>query len=388
MAPAPLLAAQGLGIVAREVARTSLERFVPGESAVPLRSSGVTPTWLEGTLGLRLGAIRSVEVLSEDSGTAGRARIAVESEPDVDVPEILFLKLTPANYLQRMMMQVFDLGANEVFFYQTLGEQVPVRVPHCHAALVDTRRGRNVIILEDLADSALFRDIRDPATAAQAEAVVDAMADQHAAFWGTDRFTGDLRSMTGRSAAANFLGDIVRKRFLGNMKGQAADIVPESVKRQGTIFFERSADIDAMWASEPQTVLHGDTHLGNLFFEGDDPGFIDWQVARAGAGIRDVAYFASSSLDIDVRRAVERGLVERYAARLDKAGVEVEVDRLWTLYRAGATEFYTSAVAASEAGERAQDPEVCRVGVERAAATCEDHDSFGILEALIDGKTV
>lgn len=388
MAPSPVLAARGLGIVGREVARTSLERFVPGESAVPLRSSGVTPTWLENALGLRLGAIRSVEVVSEDSGTAGRARIAVESEPDVDVPEFLFLKLTPANYLQRMMMQVFDLGSNEVFFYQTLGDVVPVRVPHCHAALIDTRRGRNVIILEDLADSALFRDIRDPATAAQAEAVVDAMADQHAAFWGTDRFAGDLRSMTGRSAAANFLGDIVRKRFLGNMKGQAADIVPESVKRQGTIFFERSADIDAMWAAEPQTVLHGDTHLGNLFFEGDDPGFIDWQVARAGAGARDVAYFTSSSLDIDVRRTVERPLVERYAERLDAAGIEIDLDHLWALYRAGFTEFYTSAVAASEAGERAQDPEVCRVGVERAAAACDEHDSFGVLAALIDGKTV
>ena len=150
----------------------------------------------------------------------------------------------------------------------------------------------------------------------------------------------------------------------------------------------RSGEIDAFWSAQPQTVLHGDPHLGNLFFEGDDPGFIDWQVARAGAGVRDVAYFTSSSLDIDVRRAVERALVERYATRLDTAGIEVDFDHLWALYRAGFTEFYTSAVAASEAGERAQDPEVCRVGVERAAAACEDHDSFGILEALIDGKSV
>jgi hypothetical protein len=365
-----------------------MERFVPGGSSVPLESSGVTPRWLKDVLGLPSGAISSVSVVSEDSGTAARARIAVESEPDVDVPSHLFLKLTPTNYLQRMMMQVFDLGANEVFFYQALGNHVPVRLPRCHAAMIDTRRGRNVIILEDLADTALFRDIRDPATATQAEAVIDAMADQHAAFWGTDRFATDLRSMTGRSAAANFLGDIIRKRFLGNMKGQAADIVPDAVKRQGRIFFERSADIEAMWAAEPQTVLHGDTHLGNLFFEGDDPGFIDWQVARAGAGIRDVAYFTSSSLDINVRRTVERRLVERYAERLEAAGIGVDFDWLWALYRAGFTEFYTSAVAASEAGKRAQDPEVCRVGVERAAAACEDHDSFGILEALIDGKAV
>ena len=340
-------------------------------------------------MGLRSGAIRSVRVIDENSGTAARGRIEVEADTGVDVPDHLFLKFTPHNYLQHVMMLVFELGTREVFLYRTLGDELPVRSPRCFAARVDSLRGRNMMVLEDLSQTARFRDIRDPATANEAEAVVDAMATQHAAFWCTDRFAGDLELLTTRfSPAALVLGDAVRRRFLGNMKGQAADLVPERIKRQGRIFFERSADIDAFWASQPQTVLHGDPHLGNLFFEGDTPGFIDWQVAKAGAGVRDVAYFATASVEPDVLRKIERSLVERYATRLEALGVTVEVDQLWPVYQAGVTDFYTSAVAASEAGERAQDPGVTRVGVERAVAAIEAHDSFTVLETLVDGMRV
>ena len=384
-----LLSAQGAAIVARDAGRAGLERFVPGGSSVPLRAAGVTPRWLEGAMGLPAGTVRSVRVVDENSGTAARGRIAVDTDEGVDVPDHLFLKFTPHNYLQRVMMLVFELGTREVFLYRSLGDELPIRMPHCFAAKVDSLRGRNMMILEDLSGTARFRDIRDPATAGEAEAVVDAMADQHAAYWRTDRFAGDLKLLATRfSPAALVVGDVVRRRFLGNMKGQAADLVPERIKRQGRIFFERSADIDAFWEAQPQTVIHGDPHLGNLFFEGDAPGFIDWQVAKAGSGVRDVAYFATASVDPDVLRKIERGLVERYATRLDARGITVDVDELWTLYRVGVTDFYTSAVAASEAGERAQDPGVTRVGVERVVAAIEALDSFTVLETLLDGMRV
>ena len=384
-----LLTARGVALVAKEAIRAGLDKVVPGGHAVPLRAGDVSTVWLEDTLGLRSGAIRSVRVLAENSGTAARARIAVEAEPDVDVPDHLFLKFTPFSFQQRMMMLVMGLGTREVFLYQTLGGQLPVRMPRCYAAKVDARRGRNIMVLEDLAATARFRDIREPATVAEAEAVVDAMADQHAAFWRTERFAGDLKPLVTRfSREAMAVGDVVRRRFLGNMKGEAAQLVPERIQRQGRMSFERSADIDAFWASEPQTVLHGDPHLGNLFFEGDTAGFIDWQVARAGVGVRDVAYFASASVEPDLLRTIERGLVERYVARLDAAGITVDLEHQWSLYRAGPTDFYGSAVAASEAGDKAQDPAVTRVGVERVVAAIEALDSFTVLEKLIDGKPV
>ena len=164
------------------------------------------------------------------------------------------------------------------------------------------------------------------------------MAAQHAAYWETPRFTGDLQPLTVRSATSDLLGDLVRRRFIGNMKGQAADIVPESMKRQGRILFECSADIDAFWASQPQTVIHGDTHLGNLFFEGDSPGFIDWQVTRAGVGMRDVADFATGSVEPELLARSNATWSSATPRATTRPGFPVDVDQLWTIYRVGATE--------------------------------------------------
>ncbi|WP_249643963.1 phosphotransferase [Nocardia sputi] len=151
---------------------------------------------------------------------------------------------------------------------------------------------------------------------------------------------------------------------------------------------DRSADIDAFWAAQPQTLIHGAPHLGNLFFESSGPGFLDWQIATAGAGIRDIAYFANASVEPDLLRTIERGLVDRYTAGLSAAGVHADADRMWTLYRASITELYLAAVCTAEAGARMQPLEVSRGGVERAVAGAEAHDSFGVLAALIDDKRV
>lgn len=382
--PSIQVAARSAGLVIREAARAGLDRVLPGGSEVPLRSGGVTAEWLTGALGLPEGSITSVRVIDEHSGTAARARIAIDSRPEVDLPENLFLKSTPHDFAQHMMMNLFDLGNREVLAYQVLGDDPPVRIPRCYLARADERRGRNMMVLEDLSPTARFRTVCDSVTPAEAEAVVDAMADQHIAFWDSPRFSGDLSVMTGRSRAANLLGDAIRRRFVGNMKGHAADLVPAHTKRKSRILFERSADIDAFWASQPQTLLHGDPHLGNLFFEGAAPGFFDWQVAMSGVGVRDVAYFATVSVEPDELRRIERGLVERYAARLDAADIEIDLDHLWTLYRAGATEMYLSAICAAEAGERAQPIAITTAGVERSVAAVEALDSFDVLAGLID----
>jgi aminoglycoside phosphotransferase (APT) family kinase protein len=378
--------ARSLGMAGREAIRAGLDRTNSYGTRIPLRVDEATEHWLTVALGLPPGAITSVRVLDHHSGTAARARIAVESE--ADLPETLFLKLPPRNYLQHVLMNVFRLGTREIVAYRALGDTPPIRVPRCYAAQVDRLRRRSVLVLEDLSGTAEFRTICDSVTRAEAEAVIDAMAALHGAYWNTDRFAGDLVPLAVRSAADVRLGDIIRRRFLRQITGHTAHLIPETMKRQCRIFFQRSADIDAFWATQPQTLIHGDPHLGNLFFEATGPGFLDWQIATAGAGIRDVAYFANASVEPDLLRMIERDLVERYTAGLDAAGIHVDGERMWTLYRAGITELYLAAVCTAEAGARMQPLEVSRVGVERSVAGAEAHDSFEVLAALIDGKRV
>lgn len=385
MTPQPVVTALGLGMAVKEAVRAGLDRSLRKRGRIPLRVQGATEHWLSGALGLEPGAITSVRVVEEHSGTAARARIAVTAEAD-SVPSQLFVKLPPADYLQHVLMNLFDLGTREIHAYTALGDAPPIRVPRCYVARTDPVLRRTILVLEDLSEKARFRTVLESLTQKEAEAVVDVMADLHIAFWDSDRFAGDLRPLARRSAAADRLGNLIRRRFLGTIDGHAADLIPETMKRECRILFERSTEIDAFWDAQPRTLIHGDPHLGNLFFEGDAPGLLDWQVAMAGAGIRDVAYFANASVEPGLLRTFERSLVERYAARLDAAGIAVDADRLWTLYQAGVTELYLAAVCTAEAGERMQPRDVMRSGVERAVAGVAAHDSFAVLSALVDGR--
>jgi aminoglycoside phosphotransferase (APT) family kinase protein len=154
------------------------------------------------------------------------------------------------------------------------------------------------------------------------------------------------------------------------------------------VLIDRKPAVDAFWAAEPRTLVHGDTHLGNLFFEGATPGFLDWQAVMAGPGIRDLAYFVTASVDAPVARDIERGLVDRYAERLARGGVDADADHLWTRYRAVVAEFYISAVMTSGTGDRMQPEAISRVGVERAVAAVQALDTFEVLTALVAGEPV
>ena len=339
-------------------------------------------------MGLPAGAIGRVSVVDEHSGTAARARLAVESRADAEVPETLFVKLPPANFQQQLLSNLMDLGEREVAFYRLVGPDVPIRVPRCYGTAVDQRRGRNVILLEDL-DNATFRDVRDACSAEEVAAVVDALADLHSAFWESDRFRGDLADYKGRSEPITFLGDTFMRRFMGHTlegdKTRTAEIVSAEVRRKSRILLDRRR-VEDLWEREPQTVVHGDTHLGNLFFEGAKPGFLDWQVSRTGPGIRDVSYFIVSSTEPSLARQIEEPMVDRYVARLATKGIEVDRDHQWKLYRAVVSEFYISAVAALEMNEQTQPEDIARAGVARVGAAAEALDTFDILEELLGGS--
>jgi hypothetical protein len=378
--------AQSAGLLATEAARCTWDRVAPGRDGLPMRPEELTPRWLEGALGLAPGTVRSVRVVSEDHGTASRARIEVDADPAAGVPAHLFVKYTPPVFGQRLLMNVMDLGSREVLFYGAVASEVPVRVPRCHAVQHDPRRGRNVMVLEDLAPGARFRDLTEPVSAAEATAVVDALADLHAAFWESSRFDGDLALLRARSDGANHLADVLVPRLVTKPRGPAAELISPAVGEASRVLLDRRAEIEAFWAREPRTLAHGDPHLGNLFFEGAAPGFLDWQATMAGPGIRDVAYFLNASVHIPVARAIERELVDRYAARLGAHAVEVDAEATWTRYRAAISEFYIAAVVTAGTSERMQPHAVTRAGVERAVAAADANDTFAVLAHLLDAR--
>jgi len=72
----------------------------------------------------------------------------------------------------------------------------------------------------------------------------------------------------------------------------------------------------------PKCVLHGDTHLGNLYIDPDGtPGFFDPQPHR-GPGMYEVSYHLCGALDTADRRRWEGALIRHYLDELARNGVE------------------------------------------------------------------
>lgn len=89
----------------------------------------------------------------------------------------------------------------------------------------------------------------------------------------------------------------------------------------------------------PQTVVHGDAHVGNTFLIPDGgAGLVDWQLCVRGFGMHDVTYLLATSLPVQDRRVHERELIAYYADRLREFGVTEPpaLEALWTEYRRAA----------------------------------------------------
>jgi aminoglycoside phosphotransferase (APT) family kinase protein len=86
----------------------------------------------------------------------------------------------------------------------------------------------------------------------------------------------------------------------------------------------------------PQTLLHGDPHIGNTYVLPDDEvGFLDWQVLRRGNPTLDLGYFMQGALTIDDRRAAESELIDEYLGALELPEDERPTrDDVWDRYRA------------------------------------------------------
>jgi aminoglycoside phosphotransferase (APT) family kinase protein len=94
------------------------------------------------------------------------------------------------------------------------------------------------------------------------------------------------------------------------------------------------AQLQELWHRGPQTVIHGDPHIGNLFFDGGRTGFLDWGIININTPMRDVSYFLTMALTVEDRRVHERDLLSRYL-EIWNAGVgePLSWDDAWLAHR-------------------------------------------------------
>lgn len=344
--------------------------------AVPRRPTDITAAMFNAATGRT--DVTAVRVAGEDHGTAIRARLDVTGA--AGLPSRAFVKLTPTKPAERVFNTLMRLGRNEVDVYRLLGAELSDVMPAYFGGTSDRRRARSLVIIEDLTlQEARFGDVAGSCTPDEASAVAVALACCHARFWESPRFASDLAVFTPPSARSVSWGPHTT-RLLALLPRKYHDVVPQRVRDDSRILRSRRWDVAAVQRDFPLTMLHGDTHRGNICFVGDRPVLFDWQVAAQGPGLKDLAYFTSTSLDPDTRRTTERDLLDTYLDALAAgSGPRLDRGRSWDDYRMLVVTGYTAAAVTAAFSERLQGEAVTRAGLDRAAQAVSDLDSFAEL---------
>jgi hypothetical protein len=244
----------------------------------------IGPGWLTDVLraaGVTKAAVWHIEThpLGVASAAGELARLSLTFEPMRQPGPVTIIAKAPGRGpTQRAMDAAMGLFARERFVYAELASALPVRLPRCYH--VGDQGKNEPMLLEDLG-ALRAGDQVTGLDQADAERLIDVLAELHAAFWESGPPGGDpsrLVSWTDPALGA-MLTQLVtsgvaalRQRYAGRAPAPILTAIAEAARDWAAVL--------RRCAEGPQTLVHNDFRLDNIFFQPDgQPVIIDWQLA-------------------------------------------------------------------------------------------------------------
>lgn len=311
-------------------------------SRLPTSSAEITPEWLTERLRATdtIDAATVVSSIERDlmgagigfMGEVGRIKVSYAGGSG---PATMICKIPTQDPTIRGMLAAAKVFEREARFYADVAPALDV-VPKALGIASDLEHDDHVLILEDLGhlrvgDQATGVDVKD------ARATMIAAARLHARFWQNE----DLESITWMPMANSDGMKIGREVYKASLPG-FLQVFAHAIDADMVSVMERYGDnvhqlLDRI-AQMPNTVVHFDFRLDNLFFDDStqDVWMIDFQTSSKGGGAYDIGYFMSQSVPIDVRRTHEDSLLRAYHDELVRLGVsDYSFDQFFQDYRVG-----------------------------------------------------
>jgi hypothetical protein len=260
--------------------------------------------------------------IGQGRGFAGSiGLLSVNYTDDTDAPSNMVAKFPSADPEIRRYAINDGMYRRETMFYRELAQDSAIAIPDCYYAEHDPDTGDFVLLLEDLTDLQEGDEIAG-CSIDQARSVVQSLAQLHATWWNSEQLTRlDWLPGTG-SSSASFTALQDRYQDAWNRATDTlALIYPRPTFDIAERFGQGLISVLQAAATRNQTLNHGDTHLGNLFFRDNEVVFTDWQNVMVTSPALDIAYFIQGSLPVDIRRTHERTLLDLYASTLEANGV-------------------------------------------------------------------
>ena len=299
---------------------------------LPLDSAAITPSWLTDALSARHPGVRvaSVDVLHERGSTNHHVRLGITYDERAGLPDTMFAKMASLDEAHRIAVGSTGMGTREARFYDELAPSIEMRTPTSYFARSGDD-GAFLILLEDL--EATGCSMSDGTWGIPADLAAGALSDLarlHVGFEDADR----LAAVRPWVMATPAMSSEFTRPLLKQVIDQNADVLSDAYIAVAELYIADPDAIVALWEQGPQTLIDGDTHIGNLFIDKDRVGFLDWGLLNISTPMRDVSYFLTMSMLADERRKHERDLLQHYLdTRRSLGGTEISVDEAWLAHR-------------------------------------------------------
>ncbi|MCB2078029.1 MAG: phosphotransferase [Novosphingobium sp.] len=352
---------------------------------LPLTLEDLTTDWLQAALRSKTPGVglRDSEIVDVNHGTCTKVRIRLDLDDAgkaAGIPELVILK---GGFEAHSRMMPY-MHKQEVHAYADVLPHTPLRFPACYFAGFDKAAAQGIIIMEDLVARGVdFCHPQKPQEPGQVERRLTMLARHHAMTWGEkDLKPGGRFDWATSTADSTHFDSIlvpdVWQSYIDSARGAAASVCFHDLDWMR----RANARLSKLTRSLPNVLIHGDTHLGNLYIDTDgEPGFFD-SLPHRSAIMYEVSYHVTGALDVPVRRRHERALVSHYRDELIRCGVDAPpLDEL--MHQFGcflANGYMIFIVNASEF-----QPEAINTAyTARFSSAMLDHDTIGLIEALPD----
>lgn len=355
--------------------------------AMPMTPEEISAEWLSNILGHKVQSFTITSTLLNQ--TTGKVFIDLTYEDgagiavDTDRPTHVCLKgsfnPTMANmpgYAELLYMAY----SQEVEFFARVAPKLPtevLRLPKVWWAGASREQMQGICAMEDLnrRPGIRYGEPAQAATLSEAMACVQQLAALHAATWAYSR-ESDFPSAGGYETV--MLG--LTLAWDAMVLDPARPAIPEAYRDQA----RTTAAIRKHFATRNPRFLclvHGDSHVGNLFIDDDGPTFLDWQFASVGSAFHDVAYYLAGALSVADRRKHEDAVLDHYLASLARLGGP-KLDRNDPEVHQEYRKCLISGMGWVLTPVQMQKRERVEAMVERYAAAFEDHKVIELIESL------
>lgn len=358
--------------------------------ALPEHKEDLTPEWFTWALqqrfpGTEVLTARVGEVLA---ATATKIRVHLtynEAGQRHGLPPSVMVK----GAFSRNAEAMEHTFTHEMLAYRDLVSDIGLKTPKCYFA---AKEGINPVwIIEDLAlTDTVYGKPQHPLTFNQARSILDLLARLHAQYWEKPEVHDDegplhwvLRTVTGWHL--DYMLNVTEPEqwafYAGLPRGAA--VQRGLVRDVGRIRRAMLAQFEHHKRG-PLTLGHGDAHIANVYFNGDDAGLLDWEMRRC-PWYHDVTYFLISSLDIADRRRWQGALLQHYLEALERLGVTMPgFNAAWDEYRREIIYGYVLFMTNGDGTQYWNEPDNAAV-VNRYAAAMEDLGTLELIERDIAG---